>query len=407
MMNITTIRKQFPALQSRVHKKALIYFDNAATSHKPEAVLSAMDEFYRTHNAPVHRGVYEAGEKATSAYESVRDQVQAFINAEHREEIIFTSGTTASVNTIVAGFAEGLKAGDHILLTDMEHHAMIVPWQRVAERKKIVIDFAPLTTDGRLDMPMFEKLLKHKPKFVGVTHVSNVLGTVNPIRKLVALSHKAGAAVFIDAAQAVAHMPIDVQKLDCDFMAFSSHKMYGPNGVGVLYGKKKWLERLPPLFYGGHMIEQVTREKTTYAPPPAKFEAGTPPVAEVIGLGAAISFIEKLGWKDIQSHERALTEHAFRILGVIPGLALLGPKTADERAPIFSFSIAQVHPHDGASLLDRAGIAVRAGHHCTQILHQSFSLGASMRASLGLYNTKEEIDALGAALLGLKKKLYG
>ncbi len=401
------IRNQFPILKTRTRGKPLIYFDNAATSQKPGSVLSAMDAFYRTQNAPVHRGVYSLAESATAKYEAVRDQVKDFIHAAHREEIIFTSGTTASVNSVVAGFAQSLKAGDRVLLTDMEHHAMIVPWQAVQTRKKILIDFAPLTKEGRLDMAAFKQLLKHKPKFVGVTYVSNVLGTVNPVKEIIALSHKAGAVVFLDAAQAAAHVSVDVQKLDCDFLGFSSHKMYGPGGVGVLYGKKALLERLPPFLYGGHMIESVSREKTTYAPLPAKFEAGTPPVAETIGLGAAISFIEKIGWKAIQSHERALTAHALKVLSVVPGLALLGPKTSRGRAPIFSFSMPGVHPHDGASLLDRAGIAVRAGHHCTQILHENFSLGASMRASLALYNTREEIDVLARALFDLKKKLYG
>jgi cysteine desulfurase/selenocysteine lyase len=400
----SAIRRQFPILKTR---KRFAYFDNAATSQKPESVLSAMDNFYRTQNAPVHRGVYDTAEKATASYEAVRDQVVEFVGAKHREEIIFTSGTTASVNTVVAGFARSLKAGDRVLLTDMEHHAMIVPWQAIAERKKIIIDFAPTTVEGRLDMTAFKKLLKRKPKFVGVSYISNVLGTVNPVRDMISLAHNAGAVVFIDAAQAAAHVAVNVQKLNCDFLAFSSHKMYGPNGVGVLYGKKALLEALPPFLYGGHMIESVSREKTTYAPLPAKFEAGTPPVAEVIGLGAAILFLKKTGWKAIEKHERALTEHALKVLGVVPGLALLGPKTSRLRAPIFSFSMPGVHPHDGASLLDRAGIAVRAGHHCTQVLHESFSLGASMRASLAIYNTKEEIDALGAALLGLKQKLYG
>ncbi len=397
-------RNQFPIFKK--HPK-LVYFDSAATSQKPQSVIDAINEFYTSTNAPVHRGVYASAEGTTSAYEGVRDQVKEFINAKHREEIIFTSGTTLSINTVVNGFAQTLSSDDRVLLTDMEHHAMIVPWQATAQWMKFAIDFAPLTSNGRLDLSAFKNLLAKKPKFVGVTYASNVLGTVNPIKEIVALAHQAGAVVLVDAAQAIAHMPVDVQELDCDFLVFSGHKMYGPNGVGVLYGKKELLEKLPPFIYGGHMIESVSREKTTYAPIPAKFEAGTPPVAEVIGLGAAISFIKGLGWDEIEKHEQALVEHALEMFRGVSDVTLLGPLDSKDRAPIFSFTVAGVHPHDGASLLDRSGIAVRAGHHCTQVLHESLSLGASMRASLAIYNTKEEIDVLGTALQGLKKKLYG
>ena len=295
-----SIRNKFPILKNRARGSGLVYFDNAATTQKPSVVLEAMDRFYRFVNAPVHRGVYSLAEEATAEYESVRDQVRDFIHAEYREEIIFTSGTTASINTVVAGFAEiSLRRGDHVLLSDMEHHSMIVPWQVAARRKNATVDFVPLTPDGRINIGVFKKALaKYKPKFVGITHVSNVLGTVNPVREMAALAHKVGAVVLVDAAQSAAHLPIDVRNLDCDFLAFSGHKMYGPTGIGILYGKKELLERLPPLMYGGHMIEEVTREKTTYAPLPDKFEGGTQPVAEVIGLGSAISFIERMGFRD-------------------------------------------------------------------------------------------------------------
>jgi len=386
--------------------KPLAYFDNAATTQKPLAVLETMDEFYRTKNAPVHRGVYALAEAATAEYESVRDHVQDFINAKQREEVIFTSGTTASINMVVSGLAaDYLHAGDHILLSDMEHHAMIVPWQDAARRKKLKIDFVPLTAEGRINLGVYKKLLaKHKPKFVGVTHVSNVLGTENPVREMTALAHKVGALVLVDAAQSIAHMPVDVQKLNCDFLAFSGHKMYGPTGVGVLYGKYELLERLPPYIFGGHMIEQVTRAKTTYAPLPEKFEGGTPPVAEVIGLGAAISYLQNIGLKNIKKEESKLTAYALRALKNISGLTLLGPATADARAPIFSFTLKGIHPHDIATLLDREGIAVRAGHHCAQILHESFSLDASVRVSLCIYNTPAEIDRLVRALSAIVKK---
>ncbi|MDP3965525.1 MAG: SufS family cysteine desulfurase [bacterium] len=404
---ISEIRNQFPILKKR-GAKPLAYLDNAATTQKPLAVLETIDEFYRTKNAPVHRGVYALAEAATAEYESVRDHVQDFINAKQREEIIFTSGATAGINMVVSGLAaDYLHAGDHILLSDMEHHAMIVPWQDAARRKKLKIDFVPLTAEGRINLGVYKKLLaKHKPKFVGVTHVSNVLGTENPVREMTALAHKVGALVLVDAAQSIAHMPVDVQKLNCDFLAFSGHKMYGPTGVGVLYGKYELLERLPPYIFGGHMIEQVTRAKTTYAPLPEKFEGGTPPVAEVIGLGAAISFLQNIGLKNIKKEESKLTAYALRALKNISGLTLLGPATADARAPIFSFTLKGIHPHDIATLLDREGIAVRAGHHCAQILHESFSLDASVRVSLCVYNTPSEIDRLVRALVTIQKRFY-
>ncbi|KKW08761.1 MAG: Cysteine desulfurase [Candidatus Kaiserbacteria bacterium GW2011_GWA2_49_19] len=404
-MNINTVRKEFPIFQKR-GAKPLAYFDNAATTQKPKAIIDAMDKFYRVGNAPVHRGVYALAESATEKYENVRDHVKDFIRAKHREEIIFTSGATASINMVVSGLAETfLREGDHILLSDMEHHAMIVPWQAAAKRKKLKLNFIPLTKDGRIDLDVFKKMLaKHKPKFVGVTHVSNVLGTVNPVREMAAAAHKIGAIVLVDAAQSAAHLPIDVRKPDCDFLAFSGHKMYGPNGIGILYGKRKLLEKLPPLMYGGHMIEQVTREKTTYAPLPDKFEGGTPPVAEVIGLGVAISFLQSVGLKTIQKHEEKLTAYALRALKDVPNISLLGPTTAKGRAPVFSFTIAGIHPHDIATLLDREGIAVRAGHHCAQILHENFSLDASVRVSLCFYNTVSEIDRLVSALSAIVKK---
>src|SRR3989344_826130 len=403
---INSIRNQFPILKKRIRNRALVYFDNAATTQKPRVMLEAMDKFYRSQNAPVHRGVYSLAESATAEYESVRDQVKDFIHAAHREEIIFTSGATASINTVVSGLAETfLHAGDHILLSDMEHHAMIVPWQAAALRKKLKLDFVPLTGEGKVNIGTFKKLLaKHKPRFVGITHVSNVLGTENPIRDMVALAHKTGASVLVDAAQSIAHLPVDVQKLGCDFLAFSGHKMYGPTGVGVLYGKRKLLERLPPRIFGGHMIEQVTRTKTTYAPLPEKFEGGTPPVTETIGLGAAISFIQRIRFKNIQREESKLTAYTLRALKSVAGLTLFGPATAKARSPIFSFTIKGIHPHDIATLLDRDGIAVRAGHHCAQILHESFSLDASVRVSLCMYNTTQEIDRLVRALSAIVRK---
>ncbi len=403
------IRSQFPILKKRTRGKDLVYFDNAATTQKPRAALEAMDKFYRLQNAPVHRGVYALAESATAEYENVRDRVKEFIHAKHREEIIFTSGTTASINTVVAGFAEAnIRRGDSILLSDMEHHSMIVPWQAVAQRKGLKVHFVPLTADGRIDIGVFKSALaKYRPKFVGVTHVSNVLGTVNPIREMVVAAHKIGAVVLVDAAQSAAHLPIDVQKLGCDFLAFSGHKMYGPTGIGVLYGKYELLEKLPPHTFGGHMIEQVTREKTTYAPPPDKFEGGTQPVAEVVGLGSAISFIKRTGFSAIRKHESELSARMLKGLKKIPGLTLLGPESTRNRISVFSFTIAGIHPHDIATLLDREGIAVRAGHHCAQILHSHLSPDASVRMSLGVYNTVEEIDRGIVALRAIQKKFYG
>lgn len=407
-MTMQNIRSKFPIFQKR-GAVSLIYFDNAATTQKPAAVLEAMDKFYRFNNATVHRGVYKLAEQATESYEGVRDQVRDFIHAKHREEIIFTSGTTASVNLVVQGLAQTfLRRGDNILLSDMEHHAMVVPWQEAAKRRKLKLNFVPLTREGLIDMSAFKKLLrKYRPKFVGLTHVSNVLGTVNPLNEMISLAHKMGAVVLVDAAQSVAHIPINVRKLNCDFLAFSGHKMYGPTGVGILWGKRKLLENLPPYTYGGHMIERVSRKETIYAVLPAKFEAGTPPVAEVIGLGAAISFLKDVGFNAINRHEHNLTIHALKALGRIPDLTLFGPGTSRHRAPIFSFTIKGIHSHDISALLDREGIAMRAGNHCTQILHDSLSLNSSVRASLCVYNTTEEIDALTEGLLKVRKKIHG
>ena len=402
-MNVNSLRKQFPIL---VKHRKLAYLDNAATSQKPKVVIDAMDAFYRHENAPVHRSVYKLAANATEKYEHVRDQTRGFINAKHREEIVFTAGTTASINTVVNGIARSLKKGDRILLTEMEHHSMIVPWQALAKWRGFKIDFAPLASDGRLDMAAFKRILSKRTKFVGITHISNVLGTVNPVREIIRRAHRVGALVLVDAAQSAAHIPLDVRLLDCDFLVFSGHKIYGPNGIGVLYGKLPLLKRLPPFIYGGHMIERVGKEGTTYAEPPARFEGGTQPVAEVIGLGAAITFLQKFGWKSIRKHEEELTAYALAALGSVSGLMLLGPRNAKDRAPIFSFAIPGVHPHDGSALLDREGIAVRGGHHCTQILHESFPLAGSMRASLGLYNTKEEIDRLVQALHKVQKKFH-
>src|SRR3989344_5314961 len=399
------LRNQFPIFRKR---SAFVYFDNAATTQKPAVVLRAMDTFYQSENAPVHRGVYALAEGATARYEGVRDDVRAFLNAAHREEIIFTSGTTMGINTIVQGFAEKfLKKGDSILLSDMEHHAMIVPWQAAASRLGLKVHFVPLGADGRIDIAVFKKALKkHRPKFVGLTHISNVLGSINPVREMTAAAHKVGAVVLVDAAQSAAHIPIDVQNLVCYFLVFSSHKMYGPTGVGILYGKKALLEALPPFIYGGHMIETVSREKTTYAPLPEKFEGGTQPVAEVIGLGAALSFIRGIGFAAIQKHERTLVSHMLKGLKGISGLTLLGSAKSADRIPVFSFTLHGIHPHDLATLLDKEGIAVRAGHHCAEILHSGLTPDASLRMSLGIYNTVEEIDRAITALRAIQKKFY-
>lgn len=396
MKTVCQIRRDFPALAQIVHGKPLAYLDNAATSQKPQQVIDAVSHFYSHDNANVHRGIHALSERATAQFEAARQNVANFINAES-DNIVFARGTTDSINLVAAGFAQDiLKPGDEILVSEMEHHSNIVPWQLAAARTGAKVIAAPVCDDGSLDMAAFATLLSPRTKIVAIVHVSNALGTVNPVADIVELAHAAGAAVLIDGAQAVAHGPVDVQALGCDFYAFSGHKMLGPTGIGVLYGKPEWLDRLPPYQGGGDMIRSVSFAGTTFAEPPSKFEAGTPHIAGAVGLGAAIDYIRTVGFDRIATNEKELLDYGSDMLQSIPGLRLVG--TAPKKSAVLSFVVAGAHPHDIGTILDREGIAIRAGHHCTQPLMTRFGIPATARASLMFYNTTEELDRLGQAL---------
>jgi len=403
-MRINNIRKQFPILSRKINGKPLIYFDTAATALKPKPVIEAITKYYSKCTANIHRGIHTLAQEATAQYESARKTVQKFINAKEYEEIIFTSGATESINLVARTFGEKfLKRGDEILVSEMEHHSNFVPWQVLAERKGLKLKFIPVKQDGSLDLKTYQKLLGRNTKLVAVSHVSNVLGVINPIKRIIKAAHKQGARVLIDAAQSAPHLPLDVQELNCDFLAFSGHKLMGPTGIGVLYGKKDLLSKMPPYKFGGHMVAKVTKEKTTYAALPHKFEAGTAPIAQAIGLAAAIRYLKNIGFKNIQTQEKKLVPYALRKLTSVPGLKLIGPALPQNRISVFSFTINNVPPHDIATLLDQAGIAVRAGHHCAQILHRKFGLSASVRASLYFYNTSKEINQLANRLKEITK----
>jgi cysteine desulfurase/selenocysteine lyase len=397
------IKKEFPVLNRLLGGPGdgpglpLHYLDSAATTQKPLAVIDAMDRFYRESYGTVRRGVYRLSEKATAAYEGTRKQVAALINAASDREIIYTSGTTQSINLVAYSWGgKFLKAGDEIVLSQIEHHANIVPWQIIAERVGAVIKVIPVDDSGTLRLDEYRKLLSEKTRLVAVNHISNALGTVNPVKEIARLAHQAGALVLIDGAQSIAHMPVDVRDLDADFYAFSGHKMFGPTGIGILYGKLAVLESMPPYQGGGDMIMKVTFPKTTYQAPPYRFEAGTPPIAEVVGLGAAVDWLRKTGLEKIAAHERALLEYGTAVLREVPGLKLLG--TAKEKGGILSFTLEGVHPHDIGTLLDEDGIAIRAGHHCAQPTMDRFGVPATARASLGPYNAYEDLDALAKGL---------
>lgn len=397
--DVAQVRADFPILASTHHDNVpLIYLDNGATSQKPQAVLDAMTQFYTQTNANVHRGIHKLSEAATAAYEGVRHKVARFINAGSWREIIFTHGTTESINLVAQTWGRAnLKAGDVVLSTVMEHHANIVPWQMLAEETECEIRYAPINPDGTLDLGQIDAILRGgRVKLLTVTHVSNVLGTVNPIPQLARMAHAAGALILVDGAQAVGHQPVDVSALGVDFYAFSGHKMSGPTGVGVLYGRRTILDQMPPWMGGGDMIERVTLGGTTYAAPPARFEAGTPPIAEVIGLGAAVDYLTGLGMHNIHTYLSELTAYTVGWLADIHGVHVIG--RAPNRAPVVSFTMDGLHAHDVAQLLDAQGIAVRAGHHCAMPLHTALNLTATTRASLALYTTRAEIDALAYGL---------
>jgi len=395
----------FPILGRQIHGRRLVYLDNGATTQKPEAVIQAEARYYRESNANIHRGVHWLSQHSTDLYDRSRERVRGFLNARHAAEIVFTRGTTEAINLVAASWGRNqLKAGDEILLSGMEHHSNIVPWQLVAEQTGAVIRVVPVTDDGELDMRAFEGLLNERTRFVGVCHVSNALGTVNPVADIVRMAHAVGAVVLIDGAQAVAHQAVDVQALGCDFYAFSGHKLYGPTGIGALYGRKELLDAMPPWQGGGDMIHTVSFERSTYAETPQKFEAGTPNIAGTIALDAAIAYVQGVGLDYIARHEGELVRYATEILAQIPGLRFIGQ--ARERAGIVSFVVEGIHPHDLGTILDMEGVAIRAGHHCAMPLMTRFGLPGTARASFALYNTKEDVDALAA---GLRKarRLFG
>ncbi len=398
LARIETLRQDFPILNRRVQGKPLVYLDNAATSQKPEAVLHKLDEYYRRYNANVHRGVHTLSEEATAAYEQARLRIARFINAASAKEVIFTRGTTESINLVAHSWGQAnLGPGDEVLITQMEHHSNIVPWQILREQLGFTLKYIPITEDGLLDLEKLPELLTPRTKLVSVVHVSNVLGTINPVEEIITAAHNVGAKVLIDAAQSVPHMPINVQALDADFLAFSSHKMCGPTGIGVLYGKQALLDAMPPWMGGGDMIREVTMEASKWNTLPYKFEAGTPAIAEAIGLGAAVEYLDQVGMEWIHNQERALVAYGYERLSQIEGLRILGPLST-ERAGVLAFSFETIHPHDLAAVLDQHGVAVRAGHHCAQPIHDKMGIVASARASFYFYNTPAEIDALVAAL---------
>lgn len=391
------LRADFPILDQRVHGKPLVYLDNAATAQKPRSVIDAVSHFYSHDYANVHRGIHVLSERATQAYEGAREKVRSFLNARESREIVFVRGATEAINLVAQTFGRSqLKPGDEILITEMEHHSDIVPWQMLCEQTGAVLRVAPIDDQGELRMDMFEALLNQRTRIVGCVHVSNALGTVNPVSRIVELAHAAGAKVLLDGAQAAPHISVDVQALDCDFYVLSGHKLYGPTGIGVLYGKAELLEAMPPYQGGGDMIRMVTFEKTVYAGLPYKFEAGTPDIAGAVGLGAAIDYVNAIGLDAIAAHEHALLRQATEAVGAIPGVRLIG--TAPEKAGILSFVLERVHPHDVGTILDHEGVAIRTGHHCVMPVMDHFNVPATARASFALYNVPEEVDALVAAI---------
>ena len=390
---VETYRQDFPILEQTVRNQSLVYLDNAATAQKPRQVIEVLDGYYRSYNSNIHRGVHTLSELATDAYESAREKVQHFINADSLKEIIFVRGTTEGINLVAQSYGRSkLRAGDEIIISTMEHHSNIVPWQLVCEQTGAVLKVIPINDAGELDMDEYKNLLSERTRIVAIVHVSNALGTINPIAEISALAHAAGAVVIIDGAQAAPHMRLDVAELDCDFYTFSGHKLFGPTGVGVLYGKQALLEDMPPYHGGGDMIKMVTFEKTLYNDLPYKFEAGTPYIAGVIGLGAAVDYVSDVDLDRIQGYEHELLQYATQAAATVPGLRLIG--TAAEKAGILSFVVDGIHPHDLGTILDHDGIAVRTGHHCAMPVMERYGIPATARASFAFYNTAEEVDKL-------------
>jgi len=395
--DIEKIRKDFPILGQQVYGKPYIYFDSAATAHRPVQVMKAVEQIYYEFNGNPHRGAHYMSNKTTVEFEAVRDKVQKYINAANREEIIFTKGTTESINLVAYSFGEAfVNEGDEIIVTEMEHHANIVPWQMLATRKKAVLKVIPISDKGELLLDELPKLISERTKLISVALVSNVLGTVNPVQQIIEIAHQRNIPVLIDAAQCAAHIKIDVQKLDCDFLAFSGHKIYGPTGVGCLYGKKELLDKMPPFLGGGEMIEQVSFKGTTFNQLPYKFEAGTPNFTEVIGMGAAIDYINEIGLDEISAYEHQLLEYATEQLKTIPEMRIIGE--AENKTSVISFLVGNIHPYDMGMFLDKLGFAVRTGHHCAQPLMERYQIPGTVRVSFAIYNTTEEIDLFVAAV---------
>lgn len=397
--NVHKIREDFPILKKKVHDKNLVYLDNAATTQKPTYVIDKVNKYYTTMNANIHRGVHALSQEATEAFEAARIQIKQFINALGKNQIIFTRGTTEAINLVASSYGRAnIKEGDEIIISHMEHHSNIVPWQLLCKEKNAKLRVIPVNDNGELIYEEFEKMVNERTKFISIVYVSNSLGTINPIKELISYAHQFNIPVLVDAAQAVNHIRVDVQDLDCDFLAFSGHKIYGPTGIGALYGKVELLESMPPYMGGGDMISKVTFEETTYNELPHKFEAGTPDIAGAIGLGAAIEYVNKVGIENIKEHEHSLLEYATKQIAEVPGLKIIG--TAKEKTSVLSFVLENIHPHDIGTFLDFEGVAIRTGHHCTQPLMQRFKIPATSRASFAMYNTKEEVDVL---VYGLKK----
>ena len=397
--DVNRIREDFPILRKKVHNKNLVYLDNAATTQKPTYVIDRVNKYYTTMNANIHRGVHALSQEATEAFEGARIQIKQFINALGKNEIVFTRGTTESINLVASSYGRtNIKEGDEIIISQMEHHSNIVPWQLLCKEKNAKLRIIPINDDGELIYEEFEKLVNEKTKFISIVYVSNSLGTINPVKKIINYAHQFKIPVLVDAAQALNHIHVDVQDLDCDFLAFSGHKIYGPTGIGALYGKVELLDAMPPYQGGGDMISKVTFEETTYNELPHKFEAGTPNIAGAIGLGAAIEYISKIGIDNIKVHEKSLLEYSTKQIEEVPGLRIIGK--AKEKTSVLSFVLENIHPHDIGTFLDFEGVAIRTGHHCTQPVMQRFCIPATSRASFAMYNTKEEVDVL---VSGLKK----
>jgi cysteine desulfurase/selenocysteine lyase len=406
-VDFAAIRKQFPIFDRKIHGHPLVYLDSTATTQKPVAMLDALERYYRTYNANIHRGVYVIGEEATQAYEDARGKVAKFLNAASHREIVFTRGTTESVNLVAHGWGRKfVHQGDVILLTEMEHHSNLVPWQLLAQDRGATLRFIPIDGHGRLDLTNLDRLLEGPVKIVSLAHVSNVLGTINPVAEIIRRAHALGARVMLDAAQSVPHMPVDVRSLGCDFLALSGHKMLGPTGIGVLYGKREALESMDPFLGGGEMIREVRLEGSTWNDVPFKFEAGTMNIADTIAFGVAIDYLEGIGMANVEAHGRELVEETFRVLGSIPGVTIYGPPASEPRGAIVSFTVDDIHAHDVAAVLDREGVAVRAGHHCAMPLHAKLGIAASTRASFHVYNVPDDIQKLGDGIRKAKQLFH-